>query len=129
LHAPHELWVALERRDWRALFCDLRPLWGQARMVVLGHALLEQLLHPRKPLTAHVLRWPAPCPQASGTVAPARPDWDAALAALLTPDWLASKPFLPLPVLGVPGWWPANEDPDFYADAGVFRPPRVAQAR
>ncbi len=29
-----------------------------------------------------------------------------------------------LPVLGVPGWWPANEDEAFYDDASVFRPPR-----
>ncbi|MFN7122209.1 MAG: DUF3025 domain-containing protein, partial [Hydrogenophaga sp.] len=34
------------------------------------------------------------------------------------------KPFTPLPVLGVPGWWPANEDAGFYADASVFRAPR-----
>jgi hypothetical protein len=30
-----------------------------------------------------------------------------------------------MPVLGVPGWWPANVAPDFYADAAVFRPLRV----
>ena len=29
---------------------------------------------------------------------------------------------VPLPVLGIPGWWPANEDPDFYVDNRVFRP-------
>ena len=29
--------------------------------------------------------------------------------------------FAPLPVLGVPGWWPANESPAFYDDATVFR--------
>ena len=27
----------------------------------------------------------------------------------------------PLPLLGVPGWWPANADPAFYDDASVFR--------
>ncbi|MFW9622167.1 MAG: DUF3025 domain-containing protein, partial [Macromonas sp.] len=52
--------------------------------------------------------------------------WDAWLAQQLAPDWLARKPFTPLPVLGVPGWWPANADPTFYADAQVFRPLRVA---
>ena len=35
-----------------------------------------------------------------------------------------SRDFAPLPVLGVPGWWPANESPAFYADATVFRPGR-----
>jgi len=33
---------------------------------------------------------------------------------------------VPLPVLGVPGWWAGNEAPDFYADAQVFRPARPA---
>ncbi|MFP5413283.1 MAG: DUF3025 domain-containing protein, partial [Gammaproteobacteria bacterium] len=26
--------------------------------------------------------------------------------------------------LGIPGWWPGNEDPAFYNDASVFRPGR-----
>ncbi|HBZ06685.1 MAG TPA: DUF3025 domain-containing protein, partial [Massilia sp.] len=33
--------------------------------------------------------------------------------------------FTPLPVLGVPGWWP-EQDAAFYADTSVFRPKRVA---
>jgi hypothetical protein len=49
---------------------------------------------------------------------------DDAIAASLTPARLAAKDFLPLPVLGVPGWWPDNESPSFYEDADVFRPPR-----
>ena len=40
----------------------------------------------------------------------------------LTPVQWAGKPFLPLPVLGIPGWWPANEDLEFYRDKQVFRP-------
>ena len=41
----------------------------------------------------------------------------------LTPERLADRPFLPLPVLGVPSWWPANEDAAFYDDPAVFRRP------
>ena len=52
-------------------------------------------------------------------------DW---LARDIQPQPWAAKPFTPLPVLGVPGWWPANEAPGFYADAQVFRPLRVAFA-
>ena len=40
----------------------------------------------------------------------------------LSAEKLASKPFAHLPVLGVPGWCAANEDPAFYADVSVFRP-------
>ena len=35
---------------------------------------------------------------------------------------LASKPFAPLPLMGVPGWCADNANPAFYADAAVFRP-------
>ena len=34
----------------------------------------------------------------------------------------------PLPVLGIPGWWPPNEEEGFYADEQVFRPKRLASA-
>jgi Protein of unknown function (DUF3025) len=27
-----------------------------------------------------------------------------------------------LPVLGIPGWWAGQEDPEFYTDKQVFRP-------
>jgi hypothetical protein len=33
----------------------------------------------------------------------------------------ASKPFAPLPVLGVPGWHAGNVDAEFYANSAVFR--------
>jgi hypothetical protein len=46
------------------------------------------------------------------------------MAADLTAEKLAGKPFAHLPVLGVPGWCAANEDPAFYLDTSVFRPLR-----
>lgn len=114
LDAPAALWDALERRAWRELFVELRPLWAQARLLVFGHALLEKLVVPRKDLTAHV--WHAQC--ALDSIA----DVDAWLAARCTTEVLAGKPFTPLPVLGVPGWWPGNENFSFYDDSLVFRP-------
>lgn len=41
---------------------------------------------------------------------------------------LAAQSFYPLPVLGLPGWWPANEASDFYAAPAVFCPRRTARA-
>lgn len=117
LDAPAPIWQALQAREWTRLFVDLRPLWHEARLLLFGHALLEKLAAPRKPIVAHVYR--AQC--AMDSVANA----DAWLAQQMEPGHWAGKPFSPLPVLGVPGWWAANEDPSFYADAQVFRPPRV----
>lgn len=119
LSAPPALWEALVARDWRRLFVELRPLWSEAALVVFGHALLEKLANPRKDLTAHVWRANAP-PSAAGPL-------DSWLAAQLAAERLAAKPFTPLPVLGVPGWWSGNEDFSFYDDALVFRPaPKTA---
>jgi hypothetical protein len=116
LDAPAPLWEALLARRWHQLFVELRPLWAQARLLVFGHALLEKLVAPRKDMTAHVWRGPAPLGQ------PAQAD--AWLAGQVSADALATKPFTPLPVLGVPGWCPDNENFSFYEDSVVFRPAR-----
>ena len=109
LAAPLALQQALRAQDWTRLFVTERALWREARALVVGHALLEKLLAPRKPLCARVLF-------VSDLQAPALP-------ADLTP---AALP--PLPVLGIPGWWPANDAAGFYADDRVFRPKRLASA-
>ena len=115
---PDTLWDVLAAKDWYTLFVTLRPLWAQAQLVLFGHALLEKLVSPRKPMTAHVYRAHASSPSLD--------DLDAWMAADLSAEKLATKPFAHLPVLGVPGWWPANADPAFYADTSVFRLPRPA---
>ncbi len=109
LAAPRPLRRALESRDWQALFVTHRVLWQQVQVLVVGHALLEKLLAPRKPLCARVLF-------VDDIEAPALPE-------VLVPALLP-----PLPVLGIPGWWPPNEVPAFYADEWVFRPKRLASA-
>lgn len=114
LHAPAALVRALRERDWHALFGALRSQWAQAELQLVGHALLDKLMQPRKAITAHV--WIADTARDACEI--------HALPRALTPQRLATQPFVPLPVLGVPGWWPANRDPGFYADAQVFRPPR-----
>jgi hypothetical protein len=116
LQAPDALWDALVTKEWQSLFGTLRPLWQEAQLLLFGHALLEKLVQPRKAITAHVYRAPTQCQTAA--------ELDAWLAQDLSAEKLAAKPFAPLPVLGVPHWWPFNEDPQFYADTGVFRSPR-----
>ena len=76
----------------------------------------EQLANPRKGLTAHV--WCANAPAEAGEL-------DGWLAAQISAAALARKPFTPLPLLGVPGWWAPNAGLSFYDDPLVFRPRRV----
>ena len=120
MQAPDALWNALAAKDWHTLFVTLRPMWAQVHLVLFGHALFEKLVSPRKPMTAHVYRGYS----ATTSIA----DLDTWVAADLTHDKLARKPFAHLPVLGVPGWWPANDNPDFYDDASVFRAPKTVKA-
>lgn len=110
LQAPASLVDALRRRAWYTLFVERREDWQSAHLLLFGHALLEKLMQPRKSITAHVWLSDDLC--------------DETLASSLTPARLSAKDFLPLPVLGVPGWWAASEDPSFYDDAEVFRSPR-----
>lgn len=119
LAAPDDLWDALAAKDWARVFGALRPRWQQARLWLFGHALMEKLVCPRKSITAHI--WRAP------TAITSINSLDAWLADDLSADTLAAKPFAHLPVLGVPGWWPGNESPGFYADVSVFRPPRCTR--
>jgi hypothetical protein len=116
LEAPPALWQALLARDWQALFVRQRALWCEARVTLVGHAVMEQLVRPRKSITAHVL--------ITSDAINSEAAQDADLALRLDAGWLASKPFAPLPLLGIPGWWQANELPGFYDDVTVFRPRR-----
>ncbi|MCE4556914.1 DUF3025 domain-containing protein [Roseateles cellulosilyticus] len=109
LSAPAPLRQALRAQDWAALFVGHRELWRSAQALIVGHALLEKLLAPRKALCARALL-------VDDVNAPVLP---AALAPADLP---------PLPVLGIPGWWPANASRGFYADAQVFRAKRLASA-
>lgn len=110
---PDVLWEALQAKNWPVLFVEQRAQWQNAQLIIFGHALLEKLIYPRKPMTAHVYR----AHSAIDSIA----DLDAWVAQDLTGEKLASKPFAPLPVLGVPGWWPENETLEFYDDMAVFR--------
>jgi hypothetical protein len=118
---PDVLWTALVAKDWQAVFGELLPLWRESTLILFGHALMEKLVYPRKPITAHVFRAQA----ATNSIA----DVDTWIAGTLSAPMLAAKPFAHLPVLGVPGWWAGNEDPDFYLDASVFRAPNFSGSK
>lgn len=111
--ADEPLLGALRARDWHGLFVDRRDEWAASRVIVFGHALLDKLVRPRPAITAHAWRL-RPGPSIAQFI-----DEE------LREERLRERPWLPLPVLGVPGWWTANESPSFYADTAVFRPARA----
>ncbi len=120
--------AALRGFDWRTLFVANRARWGtHCEVRVFGHALLDKLIAPYAACTAHAWVVEAP-PAYFGWAREARDAWldEAVSATLAAAANLTSRSFSPLPVLGIPGWWPQNEDTAFYDDTSVFRPGRRA---
>ncbi len=113
---------ALVEFDWRRLFVAERAAWGvRCAVRPFGHALLEKLIDPYKACTAHAWIVDAPADY-FGWPAARQTAWlDETIAASIAGAALDSRVFAPLPVLGIPGWWPANADPAFYDDERVFR--------
>jgi hypothetical protein len=115
----------LREHAWTELFVNRRAEFRQSCDVYLfGHALMEKLVTPYKAITAHA--WVAVVPKQSPYWALAGKNkiaWLDGMVAVQLNESLAPADFTPLPVLGVPGWWP-DQDEMFYADVQVFRPRR-----
>lgn len=115
--------AALRNFDWQTLLVADRTAWGsRCEVRCFGHALLEKLIAPYKACTGHAWIVDVPGEYFSWT-ATSRDAWlDETVGRALTETGeLTSRLFAPLPVLGIPGWWPANETPAFYDDTTVFR--------
>ena len=115
--------ACLRSFDWQGLFVARRETFAaRVRVLVVGHALLEKLHSPYKAICAHALPVAA---RLGDDAAEGRTTGldrlDAAVAATLDDRTLARERMAPLPLLGIPGWWPENEEPAFYNDASVFR--------
>jgi hypothetical protein len=114
----------LRAHRWRDALFDRRAMFGRdAELWLFGHALMEKLVAPRKAITAHV-RVVFASDDFFAFERDKRRDWiDAALSKAIAAEGLSTAGFTPLPVLGVPGWWP-DQTETFYLDHTVFRPKR-----
>ncbi|MDF0605175.1 DUF3025 domain-containing protein [Neisseriaceae bacterium TC5R-5] len=121
----------LQQMQWQALFITQRQSWQQQISVhTLGHALFESGLAPYigwcgKALLLHVNPdFFSLAPQQQ------QQQLDQQLARQLADDHFLSSPLslCPLPLLGIPGWYPPNEDPSFYLNHHYFRPTRRAKS-
>ncbi len=118
---------ALRQHDWQQAFITQREAFGHcAEVWSFGHALMEKLVAPYKAITAHswVVRV---SPEFFTADADEKCRWlDSQVAAQLEQHSLTTADYTPLPVLGIPGWWP-EQDLAFYQDTQVFRPARQAR--
>jgi len=101
--------------QWRELFVERHQ---DFRIVVLGHAVLEQALAPHPGITCKVVF----------AGAGAGLDVDARAVQVLA-GIPSPKELPPVPVFGYPGWHPGSEEPGFYSDERYFRPLRRANAQ
>ena len=116
---------SLAERRWARVFRSDAFSNGM-NLVISGHAMLEKYLSPYKSMTAKAL-----LVHLSKDIRETSREEQLAHLDMLIADRLLSGEFLtqpamlaPLPLAGVPGWWPCGpQDDGFYADPRVFRPP------
>ena len=129
--ADPALSTALDDMRWHELFVARRHDWGRRIGVfTLGHALFETGLDPHLGWCGKALVLPVDEDFFGQPYTQQRVALDHRLAAALADDGWLTRPreLWPLPLLGIPGWWPDNEDPAFYANIDYFRPTRRAKS-
>ncbi|MGQ5523531.1 DUF3025 domain-containing protein [Chitinimonas sp. PSY-7] len=123
--ADPELAKALHSHDWITLFQTQRTAWGQQLAAYcFGHALQEKGLAPFIGIVAKVIIIKVETGWFGLPLAQQLAALDSELAIRIDTGQLRDPRSLPpLPVLGIPGWWPV-QDAAFYANTRHFRPPR-----
>ena len=125
--ADAELPALLRDSRWKELFWKHREeVLRSMRFHVFGHAIYEKALEPYKSVTAKALIVPVERNLLDAPLARQIAELDACAADYFSgSEALASTRTLPpLPILGIPGWEPANAREDYYDDASQFRPRR-----
>jgi hypothetical protein len=112
--------------SWKELFVTRRAeVVAGLRIFIFGHATYEALLAPFRGLTAKCVLTPVAAGWLQQPLAAQLDDLDVRLATDLAAGRHGDPRSLqPLPLLGLPGVTPANEDPAYYDDAWQFRPGR-----
>jgi len=113
---------------WKELFWTRRAdVLRSMRFCVFGHAIYEKALEPYKGVTAKALILEVEPALLEASWARQLPELDTRAAEHFrgTGALASTQGLPPLPVLGVPGWEPANECGEYYEDRTQFRPGRM----
>ncbi len=125
--SDEELLRLVREFRWQELFWEARErVVSSMRFLVVGHALYHKALRPFVGMTGKAIFLKVPAAFMSLRAAEQIRETDRLLAAHLGNRTTLNRgrDLAPLPVLGVPGWWPANTEKTFYDDANYFRPGR-----
>lgn len=115
----------LNRHQWIEVFVKKRQCWGQGtEAFMFGHANLEMSFNPFIGFTGKWVGINSDSKLQKMTGLSKYHYLDQLLAEQLSIKgfFQQQKPFRPIPILGVPGWWEENENSDFYLNDDYFRP-------
>jgi hypothetical protein len=109
---------------WKELLWNRRAaVQRHMRFFLFGHALYEKALAPFVGMTGKALLFDVAPAVLERSAEDLRAEVDRLTALFLWNPENLQRPreLAPLPVLGVPGWWPENENPRFYDNTDYFR--------
>ena len=131
LSSDPELLELVRTFRWKELFWKRREeVIRQMRFFVFGHALYHKALDPFIGMTGKAVLLDMPSDFAQLPLQSQIAATDRLLAARVwdRARMRQGRELSPFPVLGVPGWWLANEQEDFYENTGYFRTGRKPHA-
>ena len=121
-----EILEALAQRRWSDAYLA-ETFRSSTGIAICGHAMLEKYLSPYKTMTAKALLIHTDAAFMELSRADQLEYLDRKVAESMLGGHILNKPscLSPLPLAGVPGWWPKaeQEDDGFYTDLQVFRLP------
>ncbi|GAA0858326.1 DUF3025 domain-containing protein [Aliiglaciecola litoralis] len=116
---------ALREHQFKSILFEKRQRWDKdIQAMVFGHANYEMLLQPYIGLTGKWLHI-KPC---NGYFEMSKLQQLQYIDKVLCQQLIDNGAFCnscrlsPLPLLGIPGWWPENEQSQFYDNVDYFRP-------
>ena len=117
----------LAEHQWQQAFWHHRMEWQQHIQVwVFGHANLEMLVNPFMGLTG---KWIPVYVESDYFLLDKHAQLtvidDRLYEKIQNGLFSENRPLKPLPLLGVPGWTPENEDVSYYENTDYFRPKRI----
>lgn len=127
-----ELVGALRQHQWQHAFVSHRQSWlGQGEhpgiaAMMFGHANYEMATRPFIGLTGKMLALQVPADFFNQSLRQRIDFIDTELSEQIANQGILIDPLqlTPLPLLGVPGWFEANKQPDFYQNTAYFRAKR-----
>lgn len=124
-YTDNEIMDQLTNHHWQASFIENRHLWNQkVSATIIGHANYEKALNPYIGFTGKALYLKVTSDFFKFNFWDKYAHLDTLLAQQLAQRLQDNSQLYPLPILGIPGWWPANENAEFYDNSQYFRAKR-----